>query len=81
MNQRFKQLAEQAKKDAFAAMIKISDKDRALSVYADTYDLAFAELIVKECLTFVEPYPDDYGDEWDRALGEVRDAIKEHFGM
>jgi hypothetical protein len=40
----------------------------------------FAELIVKECLTFVEPMPGS-GDIDDLALEAAREGIKEHFGV
>jgi len=49
MNERIKELAEQAKKYALDAMIKITDKEQALKVYSESYDTKFAELIVKEC--------------------------------
>ena len=40
----------------------------------------FAQLIVRECLTFVEPMPGS-GDIDDLALEAARDGIKEHFGV
>ena len=40
----------------------------------------FAELIVRECLTFVEPMPGS-GDIDDLALEAAREGIKEHFGV
>ena len=40
----------------------------------------FAELIVKECLTFVEPMPGS-GDIDDLALEAAYNQIKEHFGV
>ena len=49
MNERIIELAEQAKKYALDAMIKITDKEQALKVYSETYDTKFAELIVREC--------------------------------
>ena len=49
MNERIRELAEQAKKYSLDAMIKITDKEQALKVYSDSYDTKFAELIVKEC--------------------------------
>jgi hypothetical protein len=49
MNERIKELAEQAKKHALDAMIKITDKEQALKVYSETYDTKFAELIIREC--------------------------------
>jgi hypothetical protein len=49
MNERIRQLAEQAKKYSLDAMIKITDKEQALKVYSESYDTKFAELIVREC--------------------------------
>jgi hypothetical protein len=37
-------------------------------------------LIVRECLTFVEPMPGS-GDIDDLALEAAREGIKEHFGV
>jgi hypothetical protein len=50
MNERIRQLAEQAKKYALDAMIKITDKEQALKVYSESYDTKFAELIIQECI-------------------------------
>lgn len=44
------------------------------------YTQKLAELIVKECLTFVEPMPGS-GDIDDLALEAARRGIKEHFGV
>ncbi len=49
MNTQILDIAEQAKKHALDAMIKITDKEQALKVYSESYDTKFAELIVKEC--------------------------------
>jgi hypothetical protein len=48
MNERIEQLAEQAKKYALDAMIKITDKEQALKVYSESYDTKFAELLFNE---------------------------------
>lgn len=40
----------------------------------------FAELIVKECLSIVEP-TEDSGDEWCVTLKGAAQEIKEHFGV
>ena len=75
MNERIKELAEQAKKYALDAMIKITDKEQALKVYSETYDTKFTELIVKECAD-VELY---WLSEQDRKA--VAEKIKQHFGV
>ena len=48
MNERIRELAEQAKKHALDAMIKIADKEQALKVYSESYDTEFAELILED---------------------------------
>jgi hypothetical protein len=50
MNERIKELAEQAKKHSLDAMIKITDQEQALKVYSESYDTKFAQLIVAECV-------------------------------
>lgn len=44
------------------------------------YTEKFAELIVQECLTFIEPMPGS-GDIDDLALEAACEGIKEHFGV
>ena len=73
MNERIKQFIEQAQKvvgytDGGYTEIKALDPEK------------FALLIVRECLTFVEPMPGS-GDIDDLALEAARDGIKEHFGV
>jgi hypothetical protein len=73
MNERIKELAEQAKKYALDAMIKITDKEQALKVYSESYDTKFAELIVRECMKVSN-----------RSLSKYElpsDKIAEHFGV
>ena len=60
MNERIRELAEQAKKYALDAMIKITDKEQALKVYSETYNTTFAELIVKECCSKLK----EMGEGW-----------------
>jgi hypothetical protein len=90
MNERIKVLADQAKKYALDAMIKITDKEQALKVYSETYDTKLAELIVRECVDKIETHRIPVGNSaagemacemtYD-ALMEIRDEIKEHFGV
>ena len=77
MNERIKELAEQAKKHALDAMIKITDKEQALKVYSETYDTKFAELIVRECIVIVDKV------DWILAEGGKTqgDLIRQHFGV
>ncbi len=78
MNERIKELAEQAKKYALDDMMKIADKEEALKVYSNSYDIKFTELIIKECANTIEnwkkePFPFDE----DLAVK----LIYEHFGL
>ena len=72
MNERIKELAEQAG----------STHKQSLGVYQFySHELEkFAELIIRECLTFVEPMPGS-GDIDDLALEAACEGIKEHFGV
>ena len=91
MNERIKQLAEQAKKYALDAMIKITDKEQALKVYSETYDTKFAELIVRECISVVDEQKEclheeqkywhdrDYG--YEMAVNDASKGIKQFFGV
>ena len=86
MNNRIQKIAEQAKKYALDAMIKITDKEQALKVYSETYDTKFAELIVQECARLCEHESND--DEYDQYdMGQsvkaesIKTAIKKHFGV
>ena len=79
MNERIKELAEQAKKYALDAMIKITDKEQALKVYSESYDTKFAELIVKECLDIVNRKEYSYHEA--DPLWETAQLIKQHFGV
>jgi hypothetical protein len=85
MNERIKELAEQAKKYALDAMIKITDKEQALKVYSETYDTKFAELIVGECLAQIDKIRDgcEEDGEGTQALGAdwAGLAVARHFGV
>ena len=83
MNEKIKQLAEQAKKHALDAMIKITDREQALKVYSESYDTKFAELIVKECAKVCDDLDiDDWGDKsFDDGTYYCSRAIKKHFGV
>jgi hypothetical protein len=73
MNERIKQLAEQAKKHALDAMIKITDKEQALKAYSETYDTKFAELIVRECMNeIIKGVP---------LAGLAEQRVFKHFGV
>ena len=71
MNERIKELAEQAG-------IHPSNFESDADIKEPLEK--FAELIVRECLTFVEPMPGS-GDIDDLALEAAHNSIKEHFGV
>lgn len=76
MNELIEQLAEQAKKYALDAMIKITDKEQALKVYSASYDTKFAELILQDVLDICE----DLGDKGQDGHYCV-DKIRRVFGV
>ena len=92
MNERIRELADEAKKYALDAMIKITDKEQALTVYSETYDTKFAELIVRECvneIAYIGKANEVFGDRTDKGgLNHILwttetaiEKIKEHFGV
>jgi hypothetical protein len=84
MNERIKQMAEQAKQSALDAMIKITDKEQALKVYSESYDTEFAQLIVRECRDIVGKTRDQAIEgEWnvDEAMSTAMFDIEDYFGI
>lgn len=87
MNERIRQLAEQAKKYALDAMVKITDKEQALKVYSETYDTKFAELIVQECVSISEQYDEGLSENdaecftCRKVAYTISDRIQKHFGV
>ena len=76
MNKRIRELLEQV------VRVDVDPDSKCETIYTagpDEFE-AFAELIIQECLDFVEPHPGS-GDSWDLALENARDSIKEHFGV
>jgi len=78
MNERIRELLEQA---GFQYI-----KDERIG-WAGNYNASlpkFAELIVKDCLSFCE-YEGDRFDEYDSGMGErariIRESIQKHFGV
>jgi hypothetical protein len=86
MNERIFELAEQAHEETYRAMGSTCLQE----AFDDFYTEKFAELIVKECLDKIETHRIPVGNsaagemacEWTySALNEIRDEIKEHFGV
>jgi hypothetical protein len=84
MNERIKELALQA-------MTYVTHNPKANKFNSgDMFDEKFAELIVRECIDKIETHRIPVGNsaagemacEWTyAALKEIRDEIKEHFGV
>ena len=84
MNERIKELALQA-------MTYVTHNPKANKLNSgDMFDEKFAELIVRECIDKIETHRIPVGNsaagemacEWTySALMEIRDEIKEHFGV
>ena len=84
MNERIKKLAEQAKKYALDAMIKITDKEQALKVYSETYDTKFALLLMREIAMVQITHQasmDLENKKMDDPAKELNYAVIEHFGV
>ena len=88
MNNEIKQLCEQAKAYANESTKDFTGDEPV--VWMDYYTERFTKLIVKECIDKIETYRIPVGNsaagemacEWTyEALKEVRDEIKEHFGV
>ena len=88
MNNEIKQLCEQAKAYATESTKDFTGDEPV--VWMDYYTERFTKLIVKECIDKIETYRIPVGNsaagemacEWTyEALKEVRDEIKEHFGV
>lgn len=93
MNERIRELSEQAQLHARQGMaktvieLKRYDADVASERYAKDFEQKFAELIVRECLDIAsevrgEPATDThFVIGYDRACEKMIDGIKEHFGV
>ena len=84
MNERIQELAEQAEQYAN------EQNDKYGARFKTEYDKKFAELIVRECIDKIETHRIPVGNSAAgemacemtySALMEIRDEIKEHFGV
>lgn len=86
MSERIKELAEQAKTYALDAMIKVTDKGHPkghpLTIYSESYDRKFADLLIKDCISVVEG-GSFLHDQAPTAIfaKECSAAIKRHFSV
>jgi hypothetical protein len=76
MNERIRQLAEQA--EEYAVRVATGDWEDGLA-YQDLFNKKFAELIVRECAKVILETPVKY-TEID-IMHIIRDNVKEHFGV
>lgn len=76
MNERIKELAEQAKEETDVLYAKLTPQE-----FKDTYNQKFAELIIKECMQEIQQQSMNSGDEWEDGLQIAKGAIEEHFGV
>ena len=81
MNERFKELADEAFKGLGTNPVYAT-----AMIYASKELEKFAELLVKECVTFCEHESnDDEHDEYDMGMWvkaqSIKTAIMEHFGV
>jgi hypothetical protein len=81
MNKRIKELAVEA--GAYVpGVIGRAGGHPAISFQSAESFEKFAELLVKECLSLVEPNTDmKCGEEWYTTLEGTAQEIKEHFGV
>ena len=78
MNERIRLLAEQA-----GIEFTYDPTETPMRAFVECWEdemAKFAELIVRECLSIVEP-TEDSGDEWCVTLKGTAQEIKEHFGV
>jgi hypothetical protein len=79
MNERIKELAEQAKEYAdtkYSKLVSASRWGDCVPGIRELYTEKFAELIVKECAGIVQPYMSRWPED-----AELTKRIKEHFGV
>lgn len=80
LNQRIKELADKAEELADEAHSELVEQGVKNLSWVNIYTEKLAEVIIQECLTFVEPMPGS-GDIDDLALEGAYNGIKEHFGV
>ena len=69
MNERIRELSEQAEKYA-------DDNFRGEPTWSEAFESKFAELIVQECIEWCDAHATING-----TAQQVRDSIKQHFGI
>lgn len=77
MNERIKQLAEQA---GITTNLDTDYFEKDINKWIDYYSQQFAELIIQECIQAAGP-EDSYTDEWFKAKVNSVANIQRHFGI
>ena len=90
MNERIKELAEQAERlaeDELAHLERVHNRLYSFTEGREIYNQKFAELIVRECATAItdDELAKDCGtflmDSWAKGMRYSAHLIKEHFGV
>ena len=86
MNQRIRELAEQAErlvKDELAHLERVHNRLYSFTEGREIYNQKFAELIVRECIQVVDGMadPEEDSDRYVWALHNASEKIKQHFGV
>ena len=76
MNQRIRQLAEQA---GITTNIDTDYFERDMNKWVDYFSEKFAELIVRECTKVIFETPVEYMET--DTMHRIRDRVKQHFGV
>ena len=80
MNERIKELAEQANANELSYAYYRGEKRPENAVTLHSVDLEkFAELIVQECLD--QLHVSDWDEDYDKGIYWSREQIKQHFGV
>ena len=82
MNERIKELAEQANANELSYAYYRGEKKPENAVTLHSVDLElFAELIVRECIRAIQLESRYSGPDWEDGLLIAQGAIREHFGV
>ena len=89
MNERIKQLAEQARNyalDEKRIYERMHNTEQCMEEYREVYNAKFAELIVRECVdivsgTAVNTPPNDLFYGYNLGVNKAAENIKERFGI
>jgi DNA integrity scanning protein DisA with diadenylate cyclase activity len=83
MNERIRQLAEQARNyalDEKRIYERVNNTEQCMEEYREVYNKKFAELIVRECAEVGLDSVED-GDDLDAIMKRVHNNILKHFGV